>query len=250
MLSSSQKNAIYNGVLLALSGTGVHLMRKDRMSDPLEYPAARMSVLSQNTKVGPSTGGPIRTWRDADGDKQQEYGDFRRATINITLECLSPLSGTDTAIQTQLDTITYDLLQQTRFFGWNLYYPIDFIKVLNILAVVPLPPIFDEKNHRWCYRCSVDILTEYSFKRLDPRPNIHAIDWDFQMLPHWETEPAAPTSTDDHVLLSEVHAPWYAMDVELVRIVGGNLWDQHMDMILRTKPEKEPIQTMDMIISW
>jgi hypothetical protein len=250
MLSPSQKNAIFNGALLALGGTGVHLMKKDRMSDPYQYPACRMSILTQGTKVGPSTGGPIQTWRDADGDKQQFYGDFRRATVNMTIECMSPFSGSDPATQSQLDSITYELERQIRFYGLSLYYPVDNIKVLNILATVPLPPFFDEKKHRWIYRTSCDILTEYTFQLLDTRPNIHAIDWDFQMLPHHEVEPPSPTSTNDHIIRSEVPASWYTMDVELIQEVGGNLWDQVMDMVLTTLPEHESSQNTDLIISW
>ncbi len=247
MLNPTQRNAIFSGVPTTLDGTTVHLMRKDRQTDPIAYPALRMSILTQNTKTAScSTGGPIQKYYDEYGEAQQYYGDFRRATLNIMIECMSPISGTDSATLTELDRLTFALVQQIRFYGLELYYPTDEVKILNILAVVPLPSFFDEKQHRWIYRCSIDTLLEYTFKMLDPRDNIRSIDWDFGIDPHWEPEP----TTDAHILLSETHAPSYVMDTILIREVGGNLWDQTMDVILTTLPERESTQTMNVIISW
>lgn len=244
-MSPSQRNAVFSGMPVTLAGIPVHIMRKDRFTDPFTYPAIRLSVITEGTKVLISTGGPIEHWYDEFHDAQQYYGDFRRARLQLSIECMSSVSGTDAAVLSQLDNIVYDLLQQIRFYGLGLYYPRDYIRVWNIMEAVPQPQYFDEKRHRWVYRKTVDVMLQYSFQMLDPRDNIRAIDWDFAIAPRLEHIDEMPGTIAD-ILLSETHAPAYSLDMILV----SDRVSYTMSTILTIGPEREQSQSMDMIISW
>lgn len=195
----------------------------------------RISILSQGIRNGFNTGGTIRKNYDGyQGDVQQWLGEHQRATISLTILCESTTAGTDQETPETLDTILYDLQQEISIWRLGLYWPTDFMKVVpGSTRVTYLPPIMANTVEHWIYPANLDFTIEYEFSAIDPTPNIHAIEYDCSFT----------DNAENHIVITNYHAPWYGMDILLAGWKSNLLID-----VLLSKSEKEKSYSMSMIL--
>ena len=208
MLSIGQRARLIAAIPDELAGYTIKKLRRDRLgNDDYEFPTMRIAILSQGIRVHPSTGGPIRKNYDGyQGDVQQWIGEYQRASVSLTILCESETSKTDQETPEILDTILYALQQEISIWRLGLYWPTDYMKVVpGSIRVTYLPCMMASTIEHWIYPANVDFTIEYEFSAIDPTPNIHAIGYDWSF----------PCGSENHVLLSNYHPPWYGMDVIL-----------------------------------
>jgi len=223
MLSVGQRVRILAAVPTDLGGYTVKKLRRDRLlNDDNTFPSMRIAIISQGIRARPSTGGPIRKNYDGyQGDAQEWLGHHQKATISVTVMCESETPGTDQDTPEVLDTLMYDLEQEIEIWRLGIYWPNDYMKVVPGSSRVTYLPNYMAKgaDEHWIYLANLDFQIEYEFSALDPTPNIHAIEFDWGI----------PLPATDHIILTDVHPPWYEMDVN----IRGWKSDLLIDMVLQ-----------------
>lgn len=210
MLSITQRARLLEAIPTDLADLTVKKLRKDRLgNDDYLYPSMRIAIISDGIRIRPNTFAPIRKNYDGyQGDAQQWYGQHQQASISVTLMAESLTSKTDQDTPEILDQMLYDLQEEIEIWRLGLYWPLDYMKVVpGSGKIIYLPPFMAKvADEHWIYPAVFDFRVEYEFSAIDPTPNIHAIEYD------WAFD---GISLDKHIILTNVHAPWYEMGVNI-----------------------------------
>lgn len=239
MLSITQRAKLLSVIPTDLANATVKLLRKDRLgNDDYEFPSMRVNIISQGIRIRPNTWAPIRKNYDGyQGDVIQYLGQHQQASISITLLAESLTAGTDQTTPETLDQMVYELQQEIEICRLGLYWPHDYMRVVPGSGKITYLPPFQAKasDEHWIYPAVYDFKIEYEFSLLDETPNIHTIDYEWSL---------SDLAENKYITLTEVHPPWYTMDICL----RGCRVSIDLDIFLITDVNKNSTFGADMIL--